>query len=330
MPPGRATVLPLALALLTAAGAPAPAAPDGQAIFEHGEGVVAQVAEGGVRLRPGTLGCAGCHGSDGRGGGEGSTRAPTITWPVLSARAPDRPAYDADALRRALATGVNPAGRTLDRRMPRFDLDTATFAALLAHLRNVDVAGTAGIGPARLTVALPEHPGDRVAVLAALADFNAAGGAFGRHVEPAAPGGDAFLDFEALLPGLRTRLQAAQSGRLAGMMKAEPGFLFQGAADRPPVGSLVYSDAATAGPEFVSLLSEAREMVLVGPRETALAWARRKSLGAREAETRALADFALEALRGPGRRITHVAYARLLAQARIEEIVEVYVYKKEK
>lgn len=47
----------------------------------------------------------------------------------------------------------------------------------------------------------------------------------GRSAHPAATAGDAFLDFGALLPGLRARLEAGQARRLAAMMEAEPGVL---------------------------------------------------------------------------------------------------------
>ena len=63
--------------------------------------------------------CAGCHGRDGGGTREGGVKIPPISWAVLiaprepSSGRPGRPAYDDATLMRALAEGIDPAGRTL-------------------------------------------------------------------------------------------------------------------------------------------------------------------------------------------------------------------------
>lgn len=313
---GRVAGMLLAMAVAAAAG-PAPAAPDGQAIFEHGAGIVARVGSAGTRLKPGALGCAGCHGSDARGGVEGSVRAPDITWGTLLASGPERPAYDAEALHRALSTGFDPGGRALDRRMPRFEMDAETFSALRTYLQVVETAEIAGLGPDSVLVGLPEGAEDRAAVLAAVAEFNAAGGAFGRLARPVPAGSDAFLDFEVLLPSLRARMAAEQARRLAATVTSDPG---GPARDDGPV----YGTAVTVGSSLATLVAEGREVVIAGPPAAAMAWALGQGLDGRSAETRAIADFALAALRGTGRRTTHTAYARSLAAAGMSETVEVF------
>lgn len=130
-------VLLLALALLAAACQPrAPTA--GERIF-----LAAQGAEGPVTFRTGPswmahgrFGCATCHGKDGQGltvevrGIVGA--APPIDRETLVRRG-----YDRAALRRAIEDGVDPAGRPLNRYMPRWEIGDDDFARLADHLERL-------------------------------------------------------------------------------------------------------------------------------------------------------------------------------------------------
>lgn len=123
----------------------------GRSLFEAGKGrdgreVGGQVGgSDGVWLRGAAAACAGCHGRDGRGGGEGWVRAPDLRWSALSAahgraRADGsiRPAYDRASFARALRGSVAPDSVALDTIMPRYDLADDEIDALLSYLQTFD------------------------------------------------------------------------------------------------------------------------------------------------------------------------------------------------
>jgi mono/diheme cytochrome c family protein len=137
------------LALVTALAARVAAddqATSGRRIFarggEAGE-VTATFTGTNTPLPPSLRRCAGCHGPDGAGAREGGVGIPAITWAALAAPRdavpgrPGRPRYDEAMLERALAEGIDPAGRPLAPSMPRFRLTPAQVAALFAYLRIV-------------------------------------------------------------------------------------------------------------------------------------------------------------------------------------------------
>ncbi len=141
---GRACLL--GVAALLACLAPAAGADDiaaGRRIFHRGSaegGLAATYGRARAVLPPAALRCAGCHGADGAGGREGGTAIPAITAAALAARReaapgrPGRPGYDDAALLRALADGINSAGRRLSG-MPNFRLTPGQAGALTAYLR---------------------------------------------------------------------------------------------------------------------------------------------------------------------------------------------------
>lgn len=148
----------------------------GRSLFETGNGrdgreMGAQIGgSGGVRMRGAAVACAGCHGQDGRGGGEGWLRAPDLRWFTLSgphgrARADgsNRPAYDREDFARAVRFGMAPDGIELDTVMPRYDLADDEIDALRAHLRTLD-RGNATPPPA-LVVLMPRESGGPAARL---------------------------------------------------------------------------------------------------------------------------------------------------------------------
>ena len=101
------------------------------------------------------LACANCHGRDGLGQGEGSLRAPAIRWPDLARASPQRSdAYDAASFARAVAEGIDPGGRALDRLMPGYALSGAQTAALIAYLKTIDEEQRIGVGPSTIRLGI--------------------------------------------------------------------------------------------------------------------------------------------------------------------------------
>src|SRR3954469_19846202 len=120
-----------AIGLTTAAAAADDDLATGRRIYAKGGAggeVAANFAGTTAALPPSLRRCAGCHGADGAGTREGGVAIPPIAWRALTAprgpspARPGRPAYDEAALARALADGIDPAGRALASNMPRFQL----------------------------------------------------------------------------------------------------------------------------------------------------------------------------------------------------------------
>lgn len=116
----------------------------GRSIYETGIGrdgrEIGATVHGSVALTGIAVACIGCHGRDGRGGGEAFVRAPDIRWFSLSKPYPGRRAgvagapYDAAHFAIALRSGVSSEGKRLDPAMPRFDLADDEVQSLVAYL----------------------------------------------------------------------------------------------------------------------------------------------------------------------------------------------------
>lgn len=148
----------------------------GRLLFEQGQASEERPLEvalpsGGV-LRGRSAACAGCHRESGSGGVEGGLYTPPITarslfreepprridlyeelfqdelapetWARLRQRSP-RPAYGDGTLARAIREGVEPTGRALDPRMPRYALSEGEIADLTAYLRTLGAADPPGV-----------------------------------------------------------------------------------------------------------------------------------------------------------------------------------------
>lgn len=94
-----------------------------------------------------SAGCAGCHGTDGRGGtvfgGTGATvEAPEITYRALtethSEEGTTQPGWSREQIEKAIRTGVEPNGERLNRIMPRWDTSDAEMDALIGYLKELD------------------------------------------------------------------------------------------------------------------------------------------------------------------------------------------------
>jgi ABC-type branched-subunit amino acid transport system substrate-binding protein len=190
----------------------------GRRIFRHGGDAAGEVSATfpgtTVALPPSVRRCAGCHGVEGAGGREGGTDIPPVDWATLAAPriailGHVRPGYDESTFARALAEGVDPAGRPLGAGMPRYRLTKAQLAALLAYLHDLGTGNDADPGIAsdevRLGTVLPlsgVHAAAGEAVRRVLEQGMAAAGAiYGRrlHLVAADAGDDTAGAFRRLV-----------------------------------------------------------------------------------------------------------------------------------
>lgn len=173
-------VLAAAAALLLC-GVAATAAPAsmaaGEGIYREGRLASGQPLRGQRAGAPTLQGqdaaCVQCHRRSGLGIVEGRTVIPPITGQFLFrpgqrltrdgamhegatqllATPPNRPAYDAASLARAIRDGVGANGRGLDYLMPRYDLDEASLADLVAYLKRLSADRIAGVDETTLQFA---------------------------------------------------------------------------------------------------------------------------------------------------------------------------------
>lgn len=123
--------------------------------------------------------CVNCHRRSGYGGSEGRITIRPITAPALlqeiteTIRHPrikarmgsaSRPAYTEETLARALKSGLDSSGKTLDPVMPRYALDENEYKALTAYLFSLSRHSSPGVDDTEIhfaTVIQPGVPADR-------------------------------------------------------------------------------------------------------------------------------------------------------------------------
>jgi ABC-type branched-subunit amino acid transport system substrate-binding protein len=200
----------IAAALAAATSGPCPAAAAsresaarGKAIYTtgvspRGRELMAELV-GGVETRAELHPCARCHGFDGRGGVEGGLAMSKISWSHLTAPhgvptylGGTRPPYTEATVRRAIREGRDSGGAPLDALMPRYTIDDADLADLMAYMRVLGTEDAPGTNATTIRVGgvLPftgplANQGRAVAtVLSAYFDrINAGGGIHGRRLE---------------------------------------------------------------------------------------------------------------------------------------------------
>lgn len=129
----------------------------------------------GAQLKGADAACVQCHRRSGLGGGEGQKSIRPITgrqlfaqatvsttteragW--LSAGAQARPPYTVATLAQALREGVDPAGRTLDELMPRFDMSDADVEQLATYLQVLSQTWSPGVSENEIHFATVVTPG---------------------------------------------------------------------------------------------------------------------------------------------------------------------------
>ena len=144
------------------------------------------------------IACVNCHKRSGLGSGEGTIRIAPITSkylfnrsgvqagrPTLDAAAASdasRAAYDDASLAAAIRSGVGRGARELNYLMPRYKLDDAGMAALIAYLKSLPTVTSPGVSDSTIefaTVFTPDaDPEVREGVLAVLNQFIADKNAF--------------------------------------------------------------------------------------------------------------------------------------------------------
>jgi mono/diheme cytochrome c family protein len=101
------------------------------------------------------VGCAMCHGEDGRGGSVHGLFAPNITFAFLSdprgyqdPRGRRRPAYNEESVKAAIVAGIDAGGNTLDPEMPRWTgLTARDLEDLIGYLKRLGPpSGERGFG----------------------------------------------------------------------------------------------------------------------------------------------------------------------------------------
>jgi Cytochrome c len=114
----------------------------------------------GVHLRGADAGCVNCHQRSGLGSHEGNSSIPPITGDYLfrPSQHGSRSAYTYTTLARAIRSGLDSEGRELSDLMPRFDLDDASMAALIAYLRQLTPRHLPGVTEGVLHVATVVTP----------------------------------------------------------------------------------------------------------------------------------------------------------------------------
>lgn len=157
-------------------------------VLASGQPLRATVQKG-VALAGAAAACVNCHRRSGLGGSEGQSNIRPIAGRLLFSSSPVgpaprgtsagvagvRPAYTSIGLARALREGIDPAGRVLDRLMPRYALGDDEVAALHAYLEQLSSTAAPGISDREIhfsTVIAPGvHPDRRRAMLDVLHAF---------------------------------------------------------------------------------------------------------------------------------------------------------------
>ena len=278
-----------------------------------GAEITAHVGANAVTVPAGATPCGNCHGADGTGRPESGVIPSDIRWsrltkPYGAVAAGGRrrhPAYDEEALKRAVLGGVDPADNPLDSAMPRFQMSTADLDDLVAYLKRLESDLDAGLGEDAIVLGtvLPQPRGPEsigrvmtTVLQAYFDDLNGRGGVHGRRLELAVEHADSPDD------------ALAQARRLV---------------EKHRVFALVGAFTAGADGEFAEL-AETHTVPLVGPftQSGPLDIGTRQFtfylLSGAEIQGRALVEFAISRLPDPsiGAALVHPARPDTQAVAR--------------
>lgn len=170
----RLAVIVMAIAVVIAVSIATPprAEEQGQALY-FGRAIDLPPARIG-KIEQRGLTCAGCHGRDARGGGEGRSRIPAIHGAALGTTTAVRPAYDATRFRDSLVEGHDSGGRTMSIAMPRFALSATQAEALWRFLATIDDRERTGVSANRIRIGVAATAGDGQATQRNLDELSAA------------------------------------------------------------------------------------------------------------------------------------------------------------
>jgi cytochrome c oxidase subunit II len=86
--------------------------------------------------------CADCHGTQGQGGRVTlmmqQVDVPAVTWPELRRNRAEHFPYTEATVKRAITEGINPAGKPLDRFMPRWEMPDRDLDDLIAFMKTLE------------------------------------------------------------------------------------------------------------------------------------------------------------------------------------------------
>lgn len=195
-----------------------PAETRGKHLYLQGESlsgasVTALVGDDDAEVNGRSLPCANCHGKDGLGRAEGGLTPSNITWTNLTkpyghahSYGRTHPPFTDETLARAITHGLDPAGNTLDKGMPRYRMSARDLQDLVAYIKRIEGDYDSGLSDSiiRVGVLIPTaQKGERIRriMTAYFQERNDGGGYFGRRVEPV------FLDGEKSGSELRTSIE---------------------------------------------------------------------------------------------------------------------------
>jgi ABC-type branched-subunit amino acid transport system substrate-binding protein len=195
-----------------------PAEMRGKHLYLQGESlsgtpVTALVGDDDAEVNGRSLPCANCHGKDGLGRAEGGLTPSNITWTNLTkpyghahSYGRTHPPFTDKTLARAITQGLDPAGITLDKGMPRYRMSARDLADLVAYIKRIEGDYDSGLSDSiiRVGVLIPTaQKGERIRriITTYFRERNGGGGYFGRNVELV------FLDGEKSGSELRTSVE---------------------------------------------------------------------------------------------------------------------------
>ena len=153
------------LALLIGIGAPLRADNAGESIYRNGllpsGGALRGAREPGMHVEGEVAACVNCHRRSGLGMIEGHMSIPPVAGsylfhpraataddldlPFVAGMRADRDPYTDATLARAIREGIGADGRPLDVLMPRYELDDAQMASLIAYLNKLSPGAVPGV-----------------------------------------------------------------------------------------------------------------------------------------------------------------------------------------
>lgn len=135
-----------------------------------GGATVPAIVQGDLRVTSADMPCVNCHRHSGWGTSEGPVTTPAVTGAALAAAVTIgtaemgnvkvvRPPYAGADLWRALREGIDPAGRTFQPTMPRYELSQEDTRALESYLRSLSERVPLGVTETTLHLATIVGPG---------------------------------------------------------------------------------------------------------------------------------------------------------------------------
>lgn len=163
-----------------------------------GQRITALLDKTGTAVPASVLICGGCHGHDGRGKPEGGVVPSNITWEALTKpygityrSGRHHPPYTERLLKRAITTGIDPAGKKLHVAMPRFEMSHEDLADLIAYLKQLGKSRDPGLTETTIDIATILPPSRwlaemsravRAMLTAYFDEVNQAGGIYNRRI----------------------------------------------------------------------------------------------------------------------------------------------------